>query len=87
MTSGREAIANALSIVSSGVTHTGHPGPCTSITPGTTHRCRSDHRVRLAAADFHDDPRTSHRGADRGGQASDGIGVSVFVEELQGIRD
>ena len=34
ITSGREAIAMALSIISSGVTHTGQPGPCTSSIPG-----------------------------------------------------
>ena len=34
MTSGREAISIALSISSSGVTHTGQPGPWTSVTPG-----------------------------------------------------
>src|ERR1017187_3584035 len=33
MTFGRRAIACARSIISSGVTHTGHPGPCTSSTP------------------------------------------------------
>src|ERR1017187_3967725 len=33
MTSGRRAIACARSIISRGVTHTGHPGPCTSSTP------------------------------------------------------
>ena len=31
ITSGRAAIAIALSISSSGVTHTGQPGPCTSV--------------------------------------------------------
>src|ERR1017187_6797033 len=33
MTSGRRAMACARSIISSGVTHTGQPGPCTSSTP------------------------------------------------------
>ncbi len=31
ITSGRRAIASARSISSSGVTHTGQPGPCTSV--------------------------------------------------------
>ena len=34
VTSGRAAIASARSIASSGVTHTGQPGPCTSETSG-----------------------------------------------------
>src|SRR5215468_92816 len=33
VTSGRLASAIALSMVSRGVTHTGHPGPCTSSNP------------------------------------------------------
>jgi hypothetical protein len=33
ITSRREAIAIARSIASMGVTHTGHPGPCSSVTP------------------------------------------------------
>ena len=32
MTSGIDAISIAFSMSSSGVTHTGHPGPCTSVT-------------------------------------------------------
>ena len=31
MISDRDAMATALSMSSSGVTHTGHPGPCTSV--------------------------------------------------------
>ena len=34
MTPGRAAISSALSISSSGVTQTGQPGPCTSVTSG-----------------------------------------------------
>ena len=34
MTSLREAIAIALSMISRGVTQTGQPGPCTSVSPG-----------------------------------------------------
>ena len=40
ITSGRRAMAMALSISSSGVTQTGQPGPCTSVTCcGSRRRC------------------------------------------------
>ena len=42
ITSGRRAMAIALSISSSGVTHTGQPGPCTSVISGGSIRSIPD---------------------------------------------
>ena len=61
MTSGREASAMALSIVSSGVTQTGQPGPCTNsicLRKQFVEAVAHD-GVGLAAADFHQHPRAS----------------------------
>ena len=46
----------------------------------------ADDRVRLPAANLHDVPRPRRGGANGGGQASNGVGVAVFVEESQGSR-
>ena len=58
ITPGCAAMASALSISSSGVTHTGQPGPWTISSRGQ-HLVDAvlDDGVRLAAADFHDLPR------------------------------
>ena len=67
MTSGRAAMACARSIISSDVTHTGQPGPCTSSTLGRQHAVDAvaDDRVRLAAAHLHEHPRPRDRAGDR----------------------
>ena len=59
ITSGRRAMACALSIISSGVTQTGQPGPCTSSMPSGSRTIDSvlHDGVGLAAADLHNDPR------------------------------
>ena len=64
---GLAAICSALSISSSGVTHTGHPGPCTNSTCfGIEFIDPVLHdRVRLPAADFHQRPRARHRAGNR----------------------
>ena len=65
ITPGRAAMAWALSICSSGVTHTGQPGPCTSsICSGQqTVDAVLDDRVRLPAAHLHERPRAGRHPA------------------------
>ena len=62
----RRAMACARSIISSGVTQTGQPGPCTSSISRRQQMVEPvlDDRVRLAAADFHDHPRPGDGAAD-----------------------
>ena len=67
--------------ISSGVTHTGHPGPCMSeIFEATVPEASLDNRVRLPATHFHQGPWPSGA-ADRLRHLSNGITVAVFVEE------
>ena len=58
ITSGRCAMATALSINSIGVTQTGQPGPCTRVISRgqQVFEAALDDGVGLAAADFHDGP-------------------------------
>ena len=64
------AIASARSISSSGVTHTGQPGPCTSVIDSREHAVDAgpDERVRLPAADLHERPGARDRA--RGSRAT-----------------
>ena len=67
MTPGWPAMAIAASILSAGVTQTGHPGPCSNVTPGGNKLIDAvpDDRMRLAAADFHQRPGTCGDPRDR----------------------
>jgi hypothetical protein len=65
ITSGRAAMASALSMISTGVTQTGQPGPWMSVTSGGQQLvdAEADDGVGLAAADLHDVPRARHERA------------------------
>ena len=86
MTSGRDAISRARSIISSGVTQTGQPGPwMSSIWLGQELvDAVADDRVRLAAADLHDRPGPGRGGLDLGEEPAREGRVLELVEVLHG---
>ncbi len=86
--SGRFAIAIASSISASGVTQTGHPGPCTSSTSFGQQLVDAlpDQRVGLPAADLHDRPRSRRDPRDVVQQRARDVVVAVLVEVLHATR-
>ena len=89
ITSGRAAMASAWSISSSGVTHTGQPGPVHQRHARRQQLVEAelDDGVRLAAADLHERPRPRRRCARmRRAQRCAAVGVAVLVEELHARR-
>ena len=86
MTPGRDAIALARSIVSSEVTQTGHPGPCTSSNSGGSRRS-TPYLTMLCVCP----PQTSMIVQGRvtvrvivEAKAPGGFAVAVFVEVFHG---
>ena len=86
MTSGRAAIASALSMISSGVTHTGQPGPWISSISRREELVDAvaDDRVGLAAAYLHEGPRPRRDGANLVEQAPGKLGVAKLVQVFHG---
>ena len=86
ITSGREAMAWARSIISSDVTHTGTTGAMHQLDPLGQELIDAvlDDGMRLPAADFHDDPGPGHGARNGVGQFARGRGVAIFVEVFHG---
>ena len=84
MTPGRAAISMARSTISSGATHTGQPGPCTSSISGgsSSGEAVAHDGVGLAAADFHQHPGPGDPRADARGQRARHAGVAILVQVL-----
>jgi len=70
------------SIISSEVTPTGQPGPCTSSTDSGDHAVDAvaDDGMRLPPAHFHQHPRLRRQGGDAAGEAFGQRAVPIFVE-------
>ncbi len=87
MTSGRGAMCTALSISSSGVTHTGQPGPCTSFNLFGQQLIQPelDDGMRLSAANFHQRPGASGDAVDLLRERLRGSRVAIFAGILHGF--
>ena len=81
MTSGREAIRIALSICSIGVTHTGQPGPCTSVISGGSKSSMPNLTMECVCPPhhFHEGPGPGGDVSNRSGVLLREPGVAVFV--------